>query len=80
MRCGQDGTILKHRQGLKEVSDMTNKDMKAILTALSSYRRKLIDQSVVFLRAGNHEEAKASTLEAANVNALVLKVSKEIAI
>ena len=33
---------------------MTNKDMKVILTALSFYRRKLIDQSAVFLRAGNH--------------------------
>lgn len=56
---------------------MTNKDMKVILTALSFYRRKLIDQSVVFLRAGNHEDAKASTMEAANVNALVIKFTRE---
>lgn len=56
---------------------MTNKDMKVILTALSFYRRKLIDQSVVFLRAGNHEDAKQSTMEAANVNALVIKFTRE---
>lgn len=56
---------------------MTNKDMKVILTALSFYRRKLIDQSVVFLRAGNHEDAKASTMEAADVNALVIKFTRE---
>ena len=56
---------------------MTNKDMKVILTALRFYRRKLIDQSVVFLRAGNHEDAKQSTMEAANVNALVIKFTRE---
>lgn len=38
---------------------------------------KLMDQSVSFLRAGNHEDAKQSTMEAANVNALVIKFTRE---
>ena len=56
---------------------MTSKEKNIVITALSSYRRKLMDQSVSFLRAGNHEDAKASTMEAANVNALVIKFTRE---
>lgn len=56
---------------------MTNTEKNIILMALSSYRRKLMDQSVSFLRTGNHEDAKASTIEAANVNALVIKFTRE---
>ena len=52
---------------------MTDTEKNIVLAALSSYRRKLMDQSVSFLRAGNHEDAKQSTMEAANVNALVIK-------
>ena len=55
---------------------MTNIEKNIILAALS-YRRKLMDQSVSFLRAGNHEDARASTIEAANVNALVIKFTRE---
>ena len=33
---------------------MTNTEKNIVLAALSSYRRKLMDQSVSFLRAGNH--------------------------
>lgn len=57
--------------------NMTNTEKNIVLTALSSYRRKLMDQSVSFLRAGNHEDAKQSTMEAANVNALVIKFTRE---
>lgn len=56
---------------------MTNTEKNIILAALSSYRRKLMDQSVLFLRAGNHEDAKQLTMEAANVNALVIKFTRE---
>ena len=35
---------------------MTSKEKNIVLAALSSYRRKLMDQSVSFLRAGNHED------------------------
>lgn len=56
---------------------MTNTEKNIVLAALSSYRRKLMDQSVSFLRAGNHEDAKQSTMEAANVNALVIKFTRE---
>lgn len=56
---------------------MTNTEKNIILAALSSYRRKLMDQSVSSLRAGNHEDAKQSTMEAANVNALVIKFTRE---
>ena len=59
---------------------MTNTEKNIVLAALSSYRRKLMDQSVSFLRDGNHEDAKQSTMEAANVNALVIKFTKEFAI
>ena len=51
---------------------MTNIEKNIILAALSSYRRKLMDQSVSFLRAGNHEDAKQSTMEA-----LVIKFTRE---
>ena len=54
---------------------MTNTEKNIVLAALSSYRRKLMDQSVLFLRAGNHEDAKQSTMEAAN--ALVIKFTRE---
>jgi hypothetical protein len=57
--------------------NMTNTEKNIVLAALSSYRRKLMDQSVSFLRAGNHEDAKQSTMEAANVNALVIKFTRE---
>ena len=57
--------------------NMTNTEKNIVLAALSSYRRKLMDQSVSFLRAGNHEDAKQSTIEAANVNALVIKFTRE---
>ena len=56
---------------------MTNIEKNIVLAALSSYRRKLMDQSVSFLRAGNHEDARARTIEAANVNALVIKFTRE---
>lgn len=56
---------------------MTNTEKNIILMALSFYRRKLMDQSISFLRAGNHEDARASTIEAANVNALVIKFTRE---
>lgn len=61
---------------------MTNTEKNIVLAALSFYRRKLMDQSVSFLRAGNHEDAnhedaKQSTMEAANVNALVIKFTRE---
>lgn len=56
---------------------MTNTEKNIVLAALSSYRRKLMDQSVSFLRSGNHEDAKQSTMEAANVNALVIKFTRE---
>lgn len=56
---------------------MTSKEKNIILAALSSYRRKLMDESISFLRAGNHSDAKASTIEAANVNALVIKFARE---
>ena len=56
---------------------MTNTEKNIVLAALSSYRRKLMDQSVSFLRVGNHEDAKQSTMEAANVNALVIKFTRE---
>lgn len=59
---------------------MTNTEKNIVITALSSYRRKLMDESISFLRAGNHSDAKASTIEAANVNALVIKFTKEFAI
>ncbi len=55
---------------------MTNAEKNIVLAALSSYRRKLMDQSVLFLRTGNHDDAKASTMEAANVNALVIKFTR----
>lgn len=56
---------------------MTNTEKNIILAALSSYRRKLMDESVSFLRSGNHEDAKQSTMEAANVNVLVIKFTRE---
>ncbi len=56
---------------------MTSKEKNILIAALSSYRRKLMDQSISFLKAGNHEDAKASTMEAANVNALVIKFTRE---
>ena len=56
---------------------MTSKEKNIVLAALSSYRRKLMDESISFLRAGNHSDAKASTIEAANVNALVIKFTRE---
>lgn len=56
---------------------MTSKEKNIVLAALSSYRRKLMDQSVSSLREGNHEDAKQSTMEAANVNALVIKFTRE---
>ena len=61
---------------------MTNTEKNIVLAALSFYRRKLMDQSVSFLRAGNHEDAKQSTMEAANLNASISAslISKEFAI
>ena len=59
------------------VNAMTNTEKNIILMALSSYRRKLMDQSISLLRAGNHEDAKASMMKAANVNALVIKFTRE---
>lgn len=56
---------------------MTNTEKNIVLAALSSYRRKLMDQSISFLRAGNHEDARVSTMEAANVNAFVIKFTRE---
>lgn len=56
---------------------MTNTEKNIVLAALSSYRRKLMDQSISFLKTGNHEDAKVSTMEAANVNALVIKFTRE---
>lgn len=56
---------------------MTSNEKNIVLAALSSYRRKLMDQSISFLRAGNHEDARTRTMEAANVNALVIKFTKE---
>jgi hypothetical protein len=57
--------------------NMTNTEKNIVLAALSFYRRKLMDQSVSFLKAGNHEDARASTMEAANVNSLVIKFTRE---
>ena len=56
---------------------MTNTEKNIVLAALSSYRRKLMDQSISFRKAVNHEDAKQSTIEAANVNALVIKFTRE---
>lgn len=56
---------------------MTNTEKNIVLAALSSYRRKLMDQSISFLKAGNHEDAKQSTMEAANVNALGLSLQEK---
>ena len=60
-----------------EVICMTSKEKNIILAALSSYRRKLMDESISFLRAGNHSDAKSSTIEAANVNTLLIKFARE---
>lgn len=56
---------------------MTNTEKNIIRASLCIYRRKLMDQSISFLKAGNHEDAKQSTMEAANVNALVIKFTRE---
>lgn len=42
---------------------MTNTEKNIVLAALSSYRRKLMDQSVSFLRAGNQLDGNADWIE-----------------